>query len=206
MTQFPHTRVYREQGGSRQVVASGGTILVEAGGTIDASAGSITLPGTLRQGFVDLPLLGAWEVASADSLNALTSGTNPSLGRINAGTDPKGKISWSTAAGTTDPVQWDVMLPPDVASGGGLTVGLYGEGASANATNELNVRVFFGVGDANAGTTVALTSAPGLRTIAVASGDVIVNTPLSIIVSPNAHASGAIDLYGGRIVYTRRTS
>lgn len=220
--QFPHSRVYREQGATGIVVASGGRILVEGGGTIrvqgasgiildasgriDAASGSIILPGTLRQGFIDLVLGAAWEVSSADSLNALTSGTNPSFGRVNAGTDPKARIAWSTAAGSLDPIQWDVDLPPDVATASGLTIALYAEGASANATNEVSVGVFFGVGDANAGTTVALTSTPGYRTVQVASGDVLPNTPLAVIVTPSGHASGAITLYGGRVIYNRLSS
>ena len=219
-------RVYVEQGATGLVVASGGRILVEPGGslvasgqitmgagstfdlntTFDASGGAIILPGTLREFEIELPLWAAAEVSSADSLNPLTSGTNPSIGRVNAGTDPKGRISWSTAAGATDPVQWDVMPPTHMSTAFALRVQLYAEGASANATNEVNVLAFFGVGDANAGTTVALTSTPAIQTVSIASGDILANTPLAVIVSPNAHASGAITLYGARLTGTKLSS
>lgn len=183
------------------------TLVVDEAGVVDITSGTLRTPAVLRQGFVNFSLGAAWEVSSADSLNALTSGTNPSFGRTNAGTDPQSRVRWASGTGSTDPIQISAMLPPDISTAAGLTVGVFGEGASANATNELDVRVYFGVGDANAGTTVALTSTPSIRTVAIASGDVIASAPITIAIAPNAHASGPIDLYGGiRLTYTRVTS
>lgn len=229
-----HSRIYRETGGSSgataQVFASGAVARFEPGsqlnasgqitfgagssfsmgstvtltGLLNASQGAIALPGVLREGIIDLPLFAAAEVSSADSLNALTSGTNPSIGRINAGTDPKGRIRWTSGAGGADPIQWDLHVPTDMATDGPMRIQLYGEVASG-AVNGWNVDVRFGVGDANAGATVALTSAPTNSTVSVASGDIVANTPLSVIVNP-VSSTGTVDLFGARIVYRRLTS
>ncbi len=187
-------KVYRKQGATEMTI--------DAGGYLNAASGKVTLPGTLMQGCINLPLGDAMEVSSADSLNALTSGTVPLIGRINAGTDPKGRISWTSNA---DPIQWDVMPPPDMSTVDGLTLGLYGE-ISSGAVNGWVADVRFGVGDANAGATAGpITSSPSLMTIAVASGNVIANTPFAVILSL-ASATGTVSLYGARVVYTKKTS
>lgn len=205
-----NTQNYEEQGGTSWVVGgvlrinATGELRLDASGHANFASGRVTLPGTLRQGTIPLKLTDCWEAASADSLNALTSGTNPALGRINAGTDPKTRIRWASGTGASDPVQWDTDLPTDLATAFPLKVNLYGERTSGT-TNALDVRVFFGVGDVNAGSSVALTSAPAYATVEIASGDILANTPLSIIVSPQS-VSGNVDLYGARLVYTRLTS
>ena len=202
--------IFRRQGGNEMVVSSGSSFVVDAGGvftfngTLNASGGAVVLPGVLGRGYINLPLGDAMEVSSADSLNPLTSGTNPLIGRINAGTDPKARIRWASGTGATDLVQWDVHLPPDVATAGGMTLNLYGEKTSGTS-NALEARIFFGVGDTNAGSTVALTSSPANAAITIASGDIVANTPVAIIVGPQS-VSGNVDLYGARLTYTRLSS
>jgi hypothetical protein len=207
-TQEPHSPLYKTQGATALVVSSGAEIQITSGGEISLGAGasanfasgSVTLPGVLMKGFIDLPLTAGWEASSADSLNVLTSGTNPSYGRINAGTDPKARILWTSNA---EKVQWDIMLPPDLSTAGGMTLNLYGE--ASGTPNTWGVDVRFGVGDADAGTTGALTSTPANASIAIASGNVIANGPMSIAVGPTS-ASGLVRLYGARLVYTKLTS
>ena len=215
-------RIYKEQYGpaseQREVFASGGRLLGEAGasmiwrgpavfaGGLDLTSAQVTLPGVLAEGVIDLPLFNALEVSSADSLNALTSGTNPARARINAGTDPKARIVWSSGAGGADPIQWDVHLPSDVATAAPIRLNLYGE-ASSGAVNGWTVDARFGVGDANAftGTTAALTSTPANTSFSIASGDIIPNVPLAVIAAP-VSSTGTVSLYGARLVYSRRTS
>jgi len=199
----PQTGIYYAQH-----VGRGTTLVVDNDGVLDMSSGTARLPAVLRQGVINFGLNEAWEVSSADSLNALTSGTNPSIGRINAGTDPAWRIRWASGAGNADPVQFNAFMPPDVSTAPGMTISVYGEGSSANAENKLNIAVFFGVGDANAGASGGqLTSSPTLQSITVASGDIITNVPVTVVLTPSsAHASGPIDLYGLRAVYTKVTS
>ncbi len=191
---MPASGVYSKQGATEYTV--------DAGGYLNAASGKVQLPGVLGKGYIDLPLQRAMEVSSADSLNALTSGTAPYIARINAGTDPKARIAWTSNA---DPVQWDVMLPGDLSTAGGMVLGLYGE-ISSGAVNGWVADVRFGVGDADAGSTKGpITSAPALYSIPIASGDVIANAPMSVAVGL-ATASGTVSLYGARLEYTKKTS
>lgn len=57
------TKVYKDSGGNRQVVASGGTILINSGGAIDASAATASV------------LFAAGEVAQVDIAAASLDGT-----------------------------------------------------------------------------------------------------------------------------------
>lgn len=184
------------------------TMVVESGSVIDVTTGTLRTPAVLRQGYINFNLLNALEVSSADSLNALTSGTNPSIGRVNAGTDPANRIRWASGTGNADPIQFGFYMPPDLSTAGGLTFTLYGEGSSANAENKLNVAVWFGVGGSNVGASGgALSSTPAAQSISVASGSLVANVPVTVIVTPSsAHASGPIDLYGLRATYTQVTS
>lgn len=206
--QEPHSKIYKTQGATAQVFSSGSQaqftsgseLNFGAGSTANFTSGSVKLPGVLGKGWIDLPLTAAMEVSSADSLNALTSGTNPAISRVNAGTDPKARIIWTS---NVDPVQWDIMLPHDLSTAGGMTLNLYGEASGTPNTWAADIR--FGVGDANAGTTGPLTSTPANASIPIASGDVIANAPMSIIVGPTS-ASGLVRLYGARLVYSKASS
>jgi len=192
MTQFGQAKVYSKQGSTE--------LTIDAGGYLNAASGKVTMPGVLGKGYIDLPLAAALEAASADSINALTSGTNPSISRINAGTDPKGQIYWSSNA---DKVQWDIMLPHDLSTAGGMILNLYGE--ASGTANTWGVGIFFGVGDADAGTTGPLTSTPANCSIAISSANIIANAPMTVLVGPTS-ASGLVRLYGARLVYSKASS
>ena len=58
------TKIYGDQGGDRQVIASGGTILVQAGGTIDMTTGAKVL------------FNGAQQSGAAQAAVAVTAATN----------------------------------------------------------------------------------------------------------------------------------
>ena len=232
MTQFPHSRVYREQNASRQVVASGGTLLVEPGGTLtasgqitfgagssftmdstvtltgllNASLGAVALPGSLRRGYIPLTPIGVKTTATASGIVPLTTGTNPQLHNPDI-TSGFLRYRWTSAAGSLNPLFFaPVRVPDELATDGGLVINVVGVGASANASNELNIAVRAGTATANVGSTRALTSSPVQSTMAVTSGNTPATGLISISVFPSAHASGAIDLYSMGIAYRRRTS
>lgn len=188
-----NAQVYMEQGASAlHVGASGGIYMTTGAG----------LHGLWQEKQLDL---GAVMVASASGnafINA--SGKNPSYARINGTTDPAVRIEWATAAGTTTPIFFPpIMLPDNLSTADPLVISLYGEGASANATNGFAVTAFFGIGGANVGTTMKFTSAPSKVSVSIASGSIGAGV-LNIGLAPQAHASGVIDLYGAKIGY--RTS
>mgnify|MGYP001599408615 FL=1 len=207
--QFGQARVYRTPGATGEVIASGGTLLVEAGGHIDASAGRITLPGVLRRGFVSLDPLNAQAktTATASGVVPLSTGTNPQRHSANVDAVGPSRVRWTTAAGATNPLVFPAWrVPFDLATAGGLEIVLVAEGGSGNASNELNVRLFNGTATADLGSTRALTSSPVESTVAITSGNMPATGFVTLVMSPNAHASGAIDLYAVGFSYLRKTS
>ena len=198
-------RVFVPQGATQVVIATGGVLDVD-GGLIDASAGRITWPPGLASGYIPLNLFSAQEVVSASgSFTALSTGTTPARGRINATTDPTLRIRWAT--GNNDPIQLpEVIMPDDLSTVGPITLHLYGEKGSGQASADIDAQAWFGVGDTEMGSTVSFTSAPTRRTMSIASGDIVASAPLNLVLTPAAHASGVIDLYGAALSYRRKSS
>lgn len=214
-------RVYMEQGATRQVVASGGSILFEAGGHLDASAGRVTLPGQLGKGLIDLGpyIWAARALASAENFASGTSGdplwggmldreTTPAMAMVSTG-DQSFYLNWASAivVGIKLP---SISIPPDLATAAGLSIDLLGEsigtGTASDAKSAFDVRAWAGIGDTEMGATHAdFTSTPSYKTVAIASGDLTTDV-LNLTLVPEAHAGRAIRLYGGRITYTRKTS
>ena len=204
-----NTKVYREQGGATMVVASGGAIRIEAGGTINGLTNG--LPGNLASGSIDLGpyLFSARKMSSAENfatgaLHITTTG-NPSL-EVNSTVDGAGYLNWASADVTAIQLP-PVDMPNDLATGGGLRIDLYGEsvgtGTASDAAAGFDVRCWSGQGDTEMGATHPnFTSTPGYQTVAVASGD-LTTGPLTIRLVPQAHAGRPFRLQGGRLRYTR---
>lgn len=191
-----------------KVGASGLIDLSTGVGRISFATGEIAAPdlaGDLSSGYITVNLFDAKEAVSASgTFTAITTGTNPALGRVNATVDPSIRVRWTTAAGAQDPLQLPtVALPPDVGTATGITVHLYGEKGSGQASADIDVRAYMGIGDTEMGTTVNFTSSPADRTVAIASGDVVPGTMLNLVLEPAAHASGVIDLYAVWVTYAR---
>lgn len=196
-----NAKVYMRQGAAVQVVASGGQILVEPGGSLALSTGAgVSRLWQEKQ----LDLAGAIVASASGGTFITASGGNPKYARVNGTTDPAIAITWTSAAGTTTPIYFPpVDVPNNLATAEPVVISLYGEGASANATNGISVQAFFGIGGTNVGATMKFTSAPAWVDVSIASGSVGAGV-LNVSLAPQAHASGAISLYGARVSY--RTS
>lgn len=145
-------------------------------------------------------------VSSASGGRSVIASGNPSWVVVNGVTDPSARVRWTSAAGTTQAVHLPPMpIPDDLATDSPLVLRFRGEGSSANATNELDIMAFVNIGDANAGTTMALTSAVAERTVTIASGDLATAGFISLVLRPKAHASGFIDLYSLTGTYKARS-
>ena len=201
-------------------------MVVDEDGHIDITSGSIQLPGALGQGFIDLSpyILNARQLASGENFIAGTSAETAFWGGLliqgatagtpglamNSSADQAPYLNWTSAIVTAIKLP-PVMLPPDVATAGGLSVRLYGENVgtatAADAAMAFDVRCWSGVGDTEMGTTCPnLTTTPANSAISIASGDIVANGPFNITLVPQAHAGRALRLFGGSITYTRKTS
>ena len=220
-------KVYRDEGGNRQVIASGGTFLAEAGASVDLSAltpAELALPAggivaadlgaNLKTGYIPLPLTGFRLIAANDlaAKNAADGGlisldTDPTLKRVNAATDKKLRIGW--AANSVIEIQQDFSYPPDLDDTAPIVVNLLlAKDTNTDTTAVVAVGYFEGVGDANAGGNTAALAAAALavKTVAIAHGDVgAAPTGASVTITPGAHANDAVFLYGAYVTYTRKT-
>ena len=225
MSASGQTRIYKEQHGgadTTMVVASGGTVRLEAGGHMDASAGRITMPGSLARGYINLGpnIFNARQAASGETISSGSTAPTlffggllmpdgaPSLKMLSTA-DPILMLQWASAV-VVPIALTPISMPGDMSTAGGLTIDLFGEsvgtGTASDAISAFKINARMGVGDTEMGATHPnFTSTPSYQGITLASGDLTTNQ-LSIILTPQAHAGRAINLYGGRISYAKKTS
>ncbi len=224
-TQEGQAGIYKVQhasGSQNMIVASGSTFDLQ-GGTINAAAGRITMPGSLAIGYMDLSahLFTARQLASGETLASGSSapsaffggllmpdGVTPSLALLST-VDRISRLSW-TSAQTAAIKLPPIAMPGDLATANGLTLQLYGEsigtGTASDAEAGFDIRCWADVGDTEMGATHPnFTSTPSYQGITLSSGDVTTGV-LNVILVPSAHAGRAINLYGMRASYTKRTS
>ncbi len=191
---YPGQEIVRAQGATAFIIGSSGEVKWEPGGE------SVGLTRDIH-----FALDGALVASASGAKMLIASGNNPSVAPVNGLTDPTLRLRWSSAAGTTTPVRLPtVSVPDDFDKTVPAILRLYGEGASANANNGVAALVFFGVGGADAGTTAAFTSAPSEKTVSLTTANQTSVGPISVVLSPQAHASGAIDLYAAKLTYKSR--
>jgi hypothetical protein len=225
MTQEGQSKVYKTQGATAVIAASGGTFKLD-GGAANFASGRVTMPPALAKGYLDLSayLMGARQLASAEQFIPGTSGEIAFWGGVlvgaggTAGTpalvltasnDQSLYLNYASAVvvGIKLP---PIALPGDLSTAGGLTISLYGEtvgsASAADAKDAFDIRAWFDIGDTECGATHPdFTSTPAFKSVTVASGDVTTGI-LNITLVPEAHAARAIRLYGGKMEYTKRTS
>ncbi len=177
---------------------------------------NISSGGTTAYGFINIPLASWRIIASADvGVKGATDGgtvskdTDPILERTNVGTDPSLRLSWASAS--VLPIIAQFSYPPDLDDGAPIVLNFFaGMKAASVDVPVLTCTYFEGVGDTNAGgSTAALSTTAGLRTVSIAASDVG-PYPASAAISlvPGAHntASNDVYVYGSWITYKKLTS
>lgn len=204
-------KVYREQGGAKQVVASGGEIELQSGATLEVQSGAtFSLPGDRGKGFINLPIIDAREVSANATINAvgngglLASDTTPILQRVNGATDKQLRLNW--AASNVDEITWQFAYPPDLDDAADVTVHFLAAMAGATDTPTMTVGYFEGVGDTDAGgATAALSATLSEVSRTIAAADVGAAPKVaSVALVPGAHTTDALYVYAAWIEYTRK--
>ena len=192
-------------------------------GSLNMASGKVTLPGSLGIGYINIGsnLFGGRNAASNETIASGTSAPTAFWGGLLM-PDGQPAMKFVSSADKVFMLQWasavvaavallPVSLPNDMSTAGGLTIEFFGEtygtGSATDAVDALNITPHFGIGGSTAlGTTAPdFTSTPSWKGITVASGSVTTND-VSITVWPGAHALRGIQVYGGRISYTKKTS
>lgn len=209
MTYQPY--VYRKQGGNELVVASGGTITLESGAIIAPASGSV-----LSKGYIQLPL-GSFRIISANAIPAiavasgnggqLASDSAPALARVNGATDKALRLVWA-ASSSIEITSDNIVYPLDLDDTAAVTIKLMARMAGATDTPVISVGYFEGVGDTNAGgDTAALSATVQTLSVAIAAADVgAAPTFATVTLTPGAHTTDALWLYGAWIEYVKKTT
>lgn len=169
------------------------------------------LTATLATGYIPLPLADAREIATNDipatAANAgeLSSNTTPILARVNGATDKQLRVAWP--ASNSDEIQWSVVSPPDLDDTAAVEVHILAAMAGAVDTPVVAVGFFEGIGDTNAGGNTAAVTGTAMAeySVSIAHGDIAAAPkPWSICLTPGAHTTDALYIYGAWIEYTRK--
>lgn len=233
-------KTYRDSGGDRLNVVSGGTLNVESGATethannpafsgnptftgtpdfsgaagVTMKAASVTaasLGANLRTGFIPISLESLREISANDIINTagdagvLSKNTTPILERVNGATDKALRVKW--AASNSDELTFSFPYPPDLDDTAAVVVNLLAKSGGATDTPTITVGYFEGVGDTDAGgATGALSSTLAQVSRSIAAGDVgAYPAAASVSLTPGAHTTDTVEIYGVWITYTRKT-
>ena len=188
-------------------------------GTFDASgATSVTLPGTMRTGYINIPL-GDWRLIASSDIPAiavasgnggnLASDTAPKLIRMNGATDKVNSIQW--AASGVVPVTASVAIPPDVDLTASVTFKMLARMAGASDTPTVGV-VFLEVGTGAysaptsiGGNTAAVTgTSSAVYSKAVTAVKAIGSWTLEL--TPAAHGTDILYVFATWIEYQRKNA
>jgi hypothetical protein len=196
------------------VAVSGDATLTSSGAlTIAAAAVEASMLGAnLKTGFIPLDITTA-KIIAADAIGNTTEGlfpdgnTDPSLARVNAATDKALRLVW--AATSVIEVQFaPFCYPPDLDDTAAVTVHLIAAMSDVNDTPTIAVSYWENTGDTNAGgNTGAVTGTALARySVDIAHGDIGAYPKVATIgLTPAAHGTDALHLYGAYVTYTRKT-
>jgi len=168
------------------------------------------LTNTLATGTLQLPLVTWREIATNDIQNLAAHGgilakdSTPILEYVNGDTDSALRLNW--ASSNNNEIAINVILPQDLDATQDMTLHVYAAMAGATDTPVLDLDLFFGVGDTKiSDATGAITGASAAEyTATIAAADIPSNSiPLSIEITPGAHTTDALYVYGIWIEYAR---
>lgn len=161
-------------------------------------------------GFVNVPLTALREISSNAIPNAAGNGgllaadTTPILNYINGDTDSALRLNW--AASNSDPVAFQVALPPDLDEAGDVKIHFRAAMAGATDTPVISADTFFNEGDTKVeDDSAAVTGATYAEyTITVAAADVPSGAQtMSVELTPGAHTTDALYITAVWVEYSR---
>jgi hypothetical protein len=207
-------KVYRTQGAT--------AFVVDAGGTLNAASGKITLPGNLRRGYWPLDLFSARALSSAENfLGASVSATGGNLGNaigglLNVNSTPTLTME-GTASNQTAVLTWasgvvtqinfsPIGTPPDFNSATAVTFHALAERASDNASNNTIDFRAWSPGTTDLGTTGATLTSAFTEISAAISGLDGHPGVWNFGLAPGTHTNNAVRLRAAWIEWDRASS
>lgn len=168
-----------------------------------------TLNGALATGFIPLPLTNWREVAANDvqalaaSGGVLAKDSTPILEFTNGDTDSAMRLRW--AASDSNPIAIQTPLPPDLSTGAAVELHVVAAMSGSTDSPALDLDSFFGVGDTKVEDSATIDgTAVTEYTLTIAAGDVPSGAmTASFELTPAAHTTDALYIYGAWVEYTR---
>ncbi|MFA5187075.1 MAG: hypothetical protein WC551_11385 [Patescibacteria group bacterium] len=199
-------------------VADSGTLYTatnaeDAFAEVKAIADANKVDLTTTQAFISIPLsiLREWTTGAIPNIAAngglLASDSTPVLQTRNADTDGALRVLW--AASNSDAVGFQTALPPDMDGTAAMVIHIYAAwDGSTDITAAITSDCYFGVADTKVEDGVTLSEGTTLTeyTITVAASDVpdTANFTVSCELTPDAHTTNILYVYGLWIEYTRK--
>lgn len=211
-----------------ETVGSGSTATIQVMRTASPGAGTLAagsvgatqladdgvtaakLSATLQTGFVPVPLTSVREISSNAIPNAaangglLASDSTPILNTTNGDTDSALRLAW--AASNSDPIIFQVPLPPDLDEASVVEVHLRAAMAGATDTPVISADSYFNEGDTKVeDDSAAITGTSYAEyTITIAAADVPAGAQtLSCELTPGAHTTDILYMTAIWVEYTR---
>ena len=219
----PNIGIYTQQVGPGRAA----TMVFDDGGTLDLTSGKVTFPGALARGYIDLGphLFAARQAASGEKITSGSTAPSAFFGGIIGGADATPSLDMVTTGNHIVRFQWasaivtaialpPIAMPADMSTAGNLNLELYGEtvgtasaaDAAQGFTVEARMSVLSSASSTNIGATAPdFTSTPGWSVLTLATGS-ITTAFLDVILTPQAHAARALNLYAARVSYAKKTS
>lgn len=183
--------------------------IADAGGyttqsTVEAALQEIYAHLLDDEGFMPIPLATLLEGDATNVVGALDEGTTPTLDMANGDTDSGLVVTW--AASNSDPVLFQVPLPPDLDTSADLVLHLRAKSGGATDTPVISADSYFNEGDTKVeDDSAALGAAYAENTITIAAADIPAGAQtLTVELTPGAHTTDTVVMSALWIEYTKQ--
>lgn len=155
------------------------------------------------QSFIGIPLTTLLEGDGTNVVGTLDEATTPVLDMANGDTDSGLVVTW--AASNSDPVLFQVPMPPDLDVTADLVVHLRAKAGGATDTPTIASDAYFNEGDIKVeDVSAAVGSAYAELTITIAASDIPVGAQtLTVELTPGAHTTDTVVMSALWIEYTK---
>ena len=184
-------------------VADAGGLLTAI--TVEAALAELAQHIQSAQRFIPIPLCNLLEGDATNVVGYLKADTTPVLDMASGDTDSGLVVTW--AASNSDPVLFQVPLPPDLNVGADLVIHLRAKSGGATDTPIIASDAYINEGDTKVeDVSGALGAAVAELTITIAAADIPAGAQtLTVELTPGAHTTDTVVLSGLWIEHTGQT-
>jgi hypothetical protein len=172
--------------------------------TVEAALQEIYAHILNAQNFISIPLSTLLEGDATNVVGALDEATTPTLDMADGDTDSGLVVTW--AASNSDPVLFQIPLPPDFNPGADMVIHLRAKSGGAVDTPTIASDAYFNEGDTKVeDVSAALGAAYAEKTITIDAVDIPAGAQtVTVELTPGAHTTNTVVLSALWIEYTKQ--